>query len=200
MASADFAKVISAIDAANACDPRMTEIASRQEPSELVYGRRMTETLERLVANPSECLRIAARGQHIERWKMPRTDYPPGRAGYLRWRRDQREYQARRLGEIMASAGYAADAIDRVGVLIRKERMKTDAEVQLFEDIICIMFLEHYLPTFMTKVEEDKLADILAKTWTRMSEFGRQNALKLALPPAVPALIERGLAKLNVRA
>lgn len=193
-----FAKVISAIDAANALDPRTIEIGGRREPGELIYGKRMTETLTRMVPAPSECLRIAVRGQHIERWKIPRATYPTGRAGYHKWRRDQRDYQAHRLGAIMAAAGYDADAVGRVGVLIRKERMKTDAEVQLLEDIICVMFFEHYLPDFMIRVEEDKLADILAKTWGRMSEFGHRHALQLDLPPDVPRLLGRGLARLNI--
>ena len=188
-----FAKVMSAIDAANACDPRMIEVDSRQQPGELVYGNRITDTLTRMVSEPSECLRIAVRGQHIERWKIPRASYQTGRAGYLQWRRDQRDSQAHRLGELMAVAGYDADTIGRVGVLIRKERMKTDAEVQLLEDIICVTFLQYYLPDFSTKVDEDKLGGILAKTWGRMSELGHQYALKLDLPPDVTRLLERGL-------
>jgi hypothetical protein len=190
-----FAQVLADIDAANARDPRTVEIDGRQEPAELIYGRRMTETLARMAPDASECLQIAARGQHIERWTIKRTAYPAGRAGYLQWRRDQRAYQANRLGEIMAAAGYDADAVARVGVLIRKERMKTDAEVQLFEDVICVMFFEHYLPGFMSRVEKDTLADILSKTWTRMSDFGHQHVLKLNLPPAVPQLLQRGLAR-----
>ena len=192
-----FSKVMSAIDAANSCDPRVIEVDGKRESAELIYGRRMTDTLARMVPEPSDCLRIAARGQHIERWKMPRSTYPMGRAGYLQWRRHQRDLQARRLGELMTEAGYGADAIGRVGVLIRKENMKADAEVQMFEDVICVTFLQYYLPDFSTKVDEEKLAGILAKTWNRMAEIGRQHALKLDLPPAVPYLLKRGLAQLD---
>ncbi len=192
-----FTKVIAAIDAANACDPRMVEIDGRQEPAELIYGQRMTETLTRMAPDATECLRIAARGQHIERWKLPRRTYPEGRAGYLQWRKDQRKYQAMRLGELMAAEGYGADDIARVGVLIRKERMKIDADVQMLEDVICVMFFEHYLREFMTRVEEEKLADILAKTWNRMSELGHQHTLKLELPPLVPQLLKRRLERLS---
>ena len=62
-----FDAVIAAIDAANARDPTTIEIDGRREPAELVYGRRMSETLARLAPDASEHLRIAARGQHIER-------------------------------------------------------------------------------------------------------------------------------------
>lgn len=188
-----YARVIAAIDAANACCPRMIEVDGRQEPAELVYGRRMTETLARMVAEPSECMSIAARGQHIERWMLPRASYPQGRAGYLQWRRDQRSYQARRLGEIMAAEGYDAADIARVGTLIRKENMKTDADVQTFEDVICVMFFQYYLPDFVHRVDEQKLAGILVKTWNRMSDLGHRHALALALPPIVPELLKREL-------
>jgi hypothetical protein len=193
---ARYDRVIAAIDAANARCPRMTGIGGRQEPAELVYGRRMSKTLARMVAEPSECLCIAARGQHIERWLLPRNSRPPGRAGYLQWRKDQRAYQAMRLGEIMAPAGYGGDAIGRVGALIRKENMKTDSEVQTFEDVICVMFFAYYLRDFVDGVDEEKLAGILVKTWGRMSELGHRHALMLDLPPVVTRLLERELGAL----
>jgi hypothetical protein len=48
---------------------------------------------------------------------------------------------------------------------------------------------------FMAKTDPDKLAGILAKTWNKMSPSGRDAALKLALPPAIPALLQQGLAR-----
>jgi hypothetical protein len=95
----------------------------------------------------------------------------------------------------MTAEGYAPDQIARVGVLIRKENMKADAEVQMLEDIICVTFLQYYLSEFSTKVEQDKLAGILAKTWNRMSDFGHGHAKQLKLPAEVHALLERGLAQ-----
>jgi hypothetical protein len=194
-----LARVIAEIDAVNARDPRMIDIGGRQEPAELLYGKRITATLQRMVAEPSAHLRIAIRGQHIERWTIPRSSYAAGRAGYLSWRRHQRDHQARRLGEIMAEAGYEPDAIARVGTLIRKENMKRDAEVQTFEDIICVTFLEHYLPDFSAKTDEDKLAGILAKTWRRMSPHGHDHASRLDLQPEVHRLLQRGLRELETK-
>ncbi len=69
-------RVFAAIDAANAEDPRMVEVDGRPQPMELVYGRRITETLNRMVPAPSECMRIAARGQHTGRWRLARKSYP----------------------------------------------------------------------------------------------------------------------------
>jgi hypothetical protein len=192
-----LADVIAAIDAANARDPNKIVVDGRREPAALVYGRRMSETLARIAPAASGHLRIAARGQHIERWTSPRTSYPQGRVGYLKWRKDLQNFHARRLGEIMTAAGYDADDIERVGALVRKERLKSDAEAQMMEDVVCIVFLEHYLGDFMGKTDPDKLAGILGKAWNKMSPTGHEQALKLALPAPVPALLEQGLARLR---
>ena len=194
--SADrLADVIAAIDAANARDPHTVEVGGKREPAELVYGRRMSARLDRIASDASEPLRIAVHGQHIERWTSPRKRYPDGRGGYLRWRRDLQGFHAKRVGEIMAANGYDADAIARVGALIRKERLKSDAEAQAIEDVACLVFLEHYLDDFMKKTERDKLAGILAKTWNKMSAAGHEQARALTLPATVTALLEEGLAR-----
>jgi hypothetical protein len=192
-----FEAVIAAIDAANAADPTMIEIEGRAEPAELVYGRRMSATLARMAPDASEALRIAARGQHIERWRFPRKSYPEGRAGYLKWRQDAKEMHAQRLGAIMADAGYEPVDIARVGALVRKEKFKLDPEAQLLEDVVCVVFLQHYLSPFMAKTEPAKLPGILAKTWRKMSERGHEHALKLDVPPLVLRLLDQGLAEMR---
>jgi hypothetical protein len=194
---ARLAEVLAAIDAANAQDPHTIEVDGRRQGAELLYGRRMSDTLARLAPQASEHLSIAARGQHIERWTSPRKSYPEGRVGYLKWRKDLQDFHARRLAALMAAAGYGDGDIARVGALVRKERLKLDAEVQMLEDVACLVFLAHYLDDFMGKTEPDKMAGILAKTWSKMSEAGRAEALKLALPAPVPALLEQGLARLR---
>jgi hypothetical protein len=188
-----FEAVIAAIDAANARDTNRIEIDGRSEPAELVYGRRMTATLARIAPDASEHLRIAARGQHIERWTSPRKSYPEGRVGYLSWRNELKEFHARRLGEIMVS-GYGGDDIARVRSLVRKERLKSDREAQLLEDVACLVFLEHYLSEFSRKTDQEKLARILAKTWKKMSPLGHEHALKLAFEPEITALLQQVIA------
>src|SRR6516225_401649 len=148
---ARLTQVLAAIDAANAQDPHTIDVDGRREGAELLYGRRMSETLARLAPQASEHLRIAARGQHIERWTSPRKSYPDGRVGYLKWRRDLQDFHARRLATIMTAAGYGEGEIARVGALIRKERLKLDPEVQMLEDVACLVFLAHYIDEFMGK-------------------------------------------------
>jgi len=195
--SSRYNAVIAAIDVANAADPNIIEAEGQAEPAELVYGRRMSATLARMAPDASEPLQIAARGQHIERWRLARKSYPEGRAGYLRWRKDAKELHARRLGDIMAKAGYDAYHIERVGALVRKDRLKLDAEAQLLEDVVCVVFLEHYLTPFMAKTEPAKLPGILAKTWKKMSDSGHAEALKLNVQPQVLRLLEQGLAEMR---
>src|SRR6267142_1572607 len=195
--SSRYDAVIAAIDVANAADPNIIEADGQAEPAELVYGRRMSATLARMAPDASEPLQIATRGQHIERWRLARKSYPEGRAGYLRWRKDAKELHARRLGDIMAESGYGAGDIDRVGALVRKEKLKLDPEAQLLEDVVCVVFLEHYLPPFMAKTDPAKLPGILAKTWKKMSDFGHAEALKLNVPPQVLHFLEQGLAEMR---
>jgi hypothetical protein len=187
-----FDEVIAAIDDANARDPKIVEIDSGAVPAELLYGRRMSDALAVMAPNASELLRIAVRGQHIERWTSPRAGFPPGRAGYLKWRNDLKEYHARRLGDLMTAAGYEPQEAARVGALVRKERLRSDPEAQMLEDVACIVFLTHYLAEFTGKTDETKLARILALTWNKMSAQGHAHASKLDLPPTVLALFKRG--------
>ena len=74
-------------DAANRQDPRSVEVAGREFPQELLYGRRMSRRLASYEAGASEELQLAVRSQHLCRWRLPRSSFPAGRRGYLRWRR-----------------------------------------------------------------------------------------------------------------
>ena len=187
-------RVLAEIDAANAADPNRVAAGGGKRPAELVYGERMSEALKRLYPDASEYLQIAARGQHIERWTSPRLSYPEGRVGYLKWRKELLDYHARRLGEIMREAGYADGDIERVGALVRKQKIKYDADAQALEDVICVVFLQHYFADFAAKHEDEKLVDILRKTWAKMSPTGQEAALALGLSGRPGRLVETALA------
>lgn len=189
-----LAEVLEGIDAANFEDPNKEEFDGDSVPKELLYSRRMTEWLERLEPNASEELQISVRAQHIERWKIPRDTYPRDRVNYHKWRNELKAFHARRAGEIMAAAGYESDAIERVSQTIQKKRLKTDLEVQTLEDVICLVFLENYLTDFSGTQTEEKMIDILRKTWPKMSERGHQAALGLKLNDTARVLVERALA------
>ena len=149
--------------------------------------------LDRMFQDASDMLKIAARGQHIERWTSPRSSYPEGRVGYLRWRTDMKNYHAHRAGKLMAACGYDSETVARTQSLIRKERLKYDAEAQALEDVTCLVFLEDYLADFALKHGEAQVIDILRKTWMKMSPKGQSAALKLKLPRAARELLDRAL-------
>ncbi|MES2143429.1 MAG: DUF4202 domain-containing protein [Pseudomonadota bacterium] len=177
---------IAAIDAANAADPT----SEGGQPAALVYGQRMTQELTRLFPRASEPLQIAARGQHIERWLLPRKDYPDGKEGYLGWRREQARRHAARVAGIMADAGYGADDIAAAGRMLRKEGIKRDAEVQALEDVICFVFLRWYLEPFAAGRDPAEVLDIVQKTARKMSAEGRARALsEFALPDDLAAAL-----------
>lgn len=191
-------QVYAAIDAANAADPGRTDIGGKLVPSALIYGERMTAMLEKFQPASSEELKIAIRGQHIERFAVRRETYPEGKAGYYRWRNELKKRHAARLAEIMAPLGYSDAAIARVGAIVQKEGVKTDPDAQTLEDVASLVFLAYELDAFLTKYSypPEKLADILAKTWKKMSDRGHEAALELRPHKAVIDLLHQGLAAL----
>ena len=181
-------------DRANADDPNRELVDGAEQPRELVYARRMTAMLERFAPDAPEAVRLAVRCQHIRRWTVPRDTYPEGRDGYRRWRTDLARFHAETAGTILREVGYGEDTIARVGALLRKERLKADPQVQLLEDVACLVFLQHYLPAFAAQHDDAKVVDILGKTWRKMSARGRAAALALELEPRVRALVSRAVA------
>lgn len=187
---------IKLIDRANALDPNSeTDELGNATPKELLYSVRMTDCLSKFAPGASEHLQIAARAQHIERWRSKRSDYPEGRVGYLKWRKDLGAFHANRTGELMAEAGYNDSDIERTKFLVQKRSIKRDAESQCLEDVICLVFLKHYLDDFAQKHDEAKLVDIIQKTWGKMSEAGHDAALKLPFNHKMSALIHKALAE-----
>ena len=187
-----FKATIAEIDAANAADPRTIPIGGTIRPYEIVYSERMTERLSAMYADASELLRIAARGQHVRRFDIPRTGFPSGREGYNEWRRSCREHHGKLLGEIMRRHGYDEGDIDHVVKLVKKEQLKKDKESQSLENVVDVVFLEHYFDEFCGKhphYDDAKIVDIVGKTLRKMSPKGHQTALALALPERTRKLV-----------
>jgi hypothetical protein len=88
----------------------------------------------------------------------------------------------------MADAGYAPPECDRVQVLLRKEGIKRDAEVQALEDTICFTFIRWYFAGFSSGKDSVQVIDIVTKTARKMSAEGRARALsEFALPAELAA-------------
>jgi len=186
--STRLASVFAAIDAANAADPTQ---APEGGPAALLYGQRMSAELDRVAPGSGELLRIAARGQHVERWTIPRAGYPEGREGYLAWRRRLGVFHGDRVAGMMRAAGYGEDDGARVAAMLRKEGLKRDAEVQLLEDVICLVFLRFYLADFAAGRAPEDVVRIVGKTARKMSADGRARvAREFDLPPALARALE----------
>lgn len=181
------------IDAANAEDPKVELVDGQEHPKALLYAQRMTSWLHRLEPEPSEALQLAVRAQHLRRWTLPRGAYPEGRRGYLAWRRACQELHAQLAAEILRSVAFPEPVVERVGDLIRKQRLKADPEAQALEDAACLVFLESDFSDFATRHEAEKLVEILRKTWRKMSPKAQVLALGLELTPQLRKLVERAL-------
>ena len=181
-------------DAANAEDPTLEPGADGQPvPKEVLYARRMSACLARVAPAAPEAVRLAARCQHIQRWKIPRQDFPMTRPGYHQWRNTLKLLHAELAGQLLAQAGYAPTEIARVQQLVQKLNLKSDPDAQLLEDVICLVFLEHYFLPFAARHPEAKVIEIVRKTWPKMTERGHALALQLPFTPEALALVARAL-------
>ena len=189
-----LAGAIAAIDEANAADPNTISFDGIDRPKELLHAERVTAWVKRLVADPDDAQLLAARAHHLRRWEIPRGTYPDGRAGYLRWRTDQKRKHAAEVGEILSDAGYDRGTIDRVQRIVRKEGLRDDAAVQVHEDALCLVFLETQLDMLAAELGDERTRTVLAKTWAKMTDRGREAARSLELSPSGRSLVEEALA------
>lgn len=177
-----FDRAIAAMDAANSADPNALVVGDQSGPKELVHAEMLTRWVRSLCAEPSEALLLAARGHHIERWRWPRSEYPEGRGGYLRWRADLHSRHAERAAEILRGVGYDEPTIERVSELIHKRGLGRDPDVQVLEDGLCLVFLKSQFDELAGRLPDGRMAGIIRKTWNKMSEAGRARALEVVSP------------------
>tara|TARA_B110000967_G_scaffold124231_1_gene126930 strand:- start:24541 stop:25128 length:588 start_codon:yes stop_codon:yes gene_type:complete len=193
MNSERFSAAIRLFDEANRQDPNREDWEGVSHPKELLYAERMSEGLKKFAPNSSEALQLTVRCQHICRWEIPRDSYEMNRTGYLMWRQNLKKFHAKKASQILQSAGYDSETIDKVAFLLQKKQLKHHPETQILEDVICLVFLEFYFDAFSEKYTDEKLIDVLQKTWKKMSETGHQAALKLPLSDNALRLVKAAL-------
>lgn len=172
-----------AFDAINAQDPH---------DQELLYAQRLTDWVLKLEAQPSDALLLASRCQHLKRWEIPRSSFPEGRVGYLKWRKHLYQFHADEAEKILQGLGYDQALIEKVKAINLKKNLK-DADTQSMEDALCLVFLEFQLKDFVAKTAPEKMPGIIQKTWAKMSERGHEHALKLPFSPSELELIQKSL-------
>jgi hypothetical protein len=179
-----------AIDAANADDPNIIDVRGERVALALVHGRLATEWIEQLVDEPAETLLLAARAHHLRRWELPRDGYPLGRAGYLRWRRDQKVRHATDVAAILASCGYEPAEIEEVQRLIRRESIDGS---QAVEDAACLVFIETQLGSMADRMDRGQLVDVIRKTARKMSGHGLELVARIPLGERELGLLSEAL-------
>ncbi len=186
---------LDAIDAANAADPKLIEVRGESRPKELAHAELASEWIRKLDPEASEPLLLATRAHHIRRWEVPRGNFPDGKAGYHRWRRELQKRHAEHVGRILLQQGYDEATIARVQAIVRKQGLGSDPEVQVFEDALCLVFIETQFRELGERLGDEKLVDVTRKTIAKMSDAGIARLRELSLAEEDLALIERALSQ-----
>lgn len=199
MSQQTFEQVISLIDAVNCDDPNRERAEDKEWPKERLYSLRMSDMLAHFKPDADELLKIAVHGQHIQRWKSPRSDYPLGKQGYHQWRTNLYTFHAESVASLMAEAGYDEKALARVKNAVGKKSIKMNPDSQLVEDVASLVFIEYYMLAFAEKNPEysqEKWIGIISKTWNKMSAEAHQFVLagKIKLPAPLLGLIHQAIA------
>ena len=193
-----FDDAIKFIDTANSEDPNLETSDGKDWPKELLYSHRMSDMLQRYQPGADEAAQLSVRAQHIQRWQSPRSNYPMDRKGYHQWRTDLYKFHAETTAELLLKAGYGDDIIERVKLAVGKKSIKSNPDTQLLEDVIALVFIEHYMLSFASRhpeYSEDKWLDIIRKTWRKMSDQAQQFALDghITLPESLVPLIQKAV-------
>jgi len=195
------------IDAAHDTDPTKAEVGGsgsaakavlRSLPAELVYADRVEAWVARLVPDAPPVLLLAARCQHLERFLTPRSTYPEGRVGYLKWRTFLYKKQADRARELALEAGLPEAEAAQIARWVSKTDLRKDAGSQALEDAAILVFLENEIGAFAAQHADytrEKFVEILRKTWRKLSEGARAHARALDLPPAIADLVHAALSE-----
>ncbi|MCA9629634.1 MAG: DUF4202 domain-containing protein [Myxococcales bacterium] len=191
---ASIQRAIEAFRELQARDPNRVQVGGELRPKALVEAERLASWVERLAPDAGAALRIAPYCQHLERWRLPRSDFPDGRKGYIAWRTNLAKYHAEKSGQVLMELGFEPAVIQAVQRINLKKGLGQASDAQVMEDALCLCFLEFELAAFAAKHPREKLVDIIQKTWRKMSDVGHQQASSLPLTPELSALVREALA------
>jgi hypothetical protein len=188
-----FEAAVRRFDQENSRDPNLEQVGGENWPRELAHAQWLSEWVSKLAPDASEELRLAARCQHLCRWKIPRRSYPMTRAGYLQWREALKKMHAETAGNILREAGYPEEVIARVQALNLKAGFPSDPESRVLEDALCLVFLEHQFTELASKTADQKMISILQKTWKKMTPAAQLLARQLHYEARERELLARAL-------
>ena len=188
-----FTQATACIDAENEQDPRQITIDGNELPYELGYALTLTQWVFRRFPEADEFLLLAARAQHLRRWTVPRDSFPAGLAGYLEWRESLMVFHAEEAGRLLAEAGYEDAEIQIVKALIRKDNFPRDPLSCVLEDALCLTFLDLQLTQFSAGKPNEKVIDIIRKTWGKMTEEGQALVAEVSLSSEMQSLVQKAV-------
>jgi len=174
---ADLDAALAAIDAANRADPNHIG----NQPRALLEGRAATAWVRQLTPEAAPEVVIAARAHHLRRWEVPRASYPEGRAGYLRWRSDQKRRHGEDVAAILDEHGFDDAQTQRVRALLERRGLGQDPDTQLVEDAACLVFLETRYDEMLARLEHDHMVEVVRKTLAKMSPAAIGAAARIEL-------------------
>ncbi len=177
----------------NAQDPTLLETPEGLRPRELVMAERLERWVRKIRPEPSVALVLASRCQHLKRFSVPRSDYPEGRVGYLKWRKDLSKLHADLAEAILREVGLDDAIIAQVREINQKQGLKVNPDTQVMEDALCLSFLEHEFAEFVLKHDAAKVIDIVQKTWKKMSPEGHRLAVDLPFSGRAGELVHKAL-------
>lgn len=186
-------KAFQLFDDYNKQDPNTFEWEDKVYPTEYFYALQLHNWVKKLQPDASEALLLASRSQHVGRWKSPRENYPMNKPGYYKWRTELAKFHAETAGALMLKAGYDKDEIEAVQSIIRKEQLRTNYEVQIMEDALCLVFLQFQYDNFIKEHDDEKVLRILKKSWGKMNDKGREAAGTLLFTGRGKELLEKAL-------
>ena len=185
---------IAAIDAANEDDPFTLEYAGEARPKEQLHAELMTEWVLRLRPDADEALLLAARAHHVKRWLIPRSEFPPGRRPYLRWRQALHVVHAALAASLLEPLGYSRAELQRIEDLIAKRPDRAqDADAQALEDALSLVFFQTQLDATLPGLDEAQARRVLGRTWRKMSADGRDAVRALPLSDAGRAALRAAI-------
>lgn len=188
-----FEAALRRFDEENNRDPNTETDGGVSRPREWLYAQRLTRWVLRLCPDASEELRLAARCQHLCRWEIPRQSHPMTRAGYLQWRATLKKFHAQKAGDILRETGYPEESVCRVQDLNLKKNFPADPESRVLEDALCLVFLEFQFAGLAAKSDDEKMINALRKSWGKMTDPARAEALKLNYGEREKNLLNRAL-------
>jgi hypothetical protein len=168
------------------------------------YHETLVSYLRELRESPPEALLLAGWCQHVRRWSIPRDAYPRTTAGYRRWRSELGRRHAETARELALEVGYPEEIAARAGEIILHKALARDPDGMTLEDAACLTFLELEAEGFaeaharrVGAADASEVVAILKKTWGKMSDRGREVALRCEargdFPPAVARLLRQAL-------